>query len=157
MMFLAANLQKRPETLCDVTLAVISEPMFTGSLSIPWKLPTYLSPKITLTLTFYLGQNIGLGRGRLEVSQLFTLVMAPPSWVSLFAPAGFVARRFRTHALRLLNSKKRRDCSQSTFWVKFEKSWMRKRDGVKFSSISLQACQNRSLLGDDISLMRINC
>ena len=128
MMFLAANLQKRPETLCDVTLAVISEPMFTGSLSIPWKLPTYPSPKPTLTLTFYLGQNIGLGSGRWEVSQLFTLEMAPLSWASLFAPAGFAARRLRTHTLPLLNSKKRRDCSQSSFWGKFEKSWIRKRD-----------------------------
>ena len=115
MMFLAANLQKRPETLCDVTLAVISEPMFTGSLSIPWKLPTYPSPKPTLTLTFYLGQNIGLGSGRWEVSQLFTLEMAQLSWASLFVPAGFAARRLRTHTLPILNSKKRRDCSQSTF------------------------------------------
>ena len=128
MMFLAANLQKRPETLCDVTLAVISEPMFTGSLSIPWKLPTYPSPKPTLTLTFYVGKNINLGRGRWGVSQLFNLEMAPPSWASLFAPAGFAARRLRTHTLPLLNSKKRRDCSQSSFWVKFEKSWIRKRD-----------------------------
>ena len=115
MMFLAANLQKRPETLCDVTLAVFSEPMFTGSLSILWKLPTYPSSKPTLTLTFYLGQNIGLGSGRWEVSQLFTLEMAPLSWASLFAPAGFAARRLRTHTLPLLNSKKRRDFSQSTF------------------------------------------
>ena len=128
MMFLAANLQKRPETLCDVTLAVISEPMFTGSLSIPWKLHTYPSPKPTLTLTFYVGKNINLGRGRWGVSQLFNLEMAPPSWASLFAPAGFAARRLRTHTLPLLNSKKRRDCSQSSFWVKFEKSWIRKRD-----------------------------
>ena len=116
MMFeFLANLQKQPETLCDVTLAVISEPMFTGSLTILWKLPTYPSPKPTLTLNFYLGQNIGLGRGRWEVSQLFTLEMAPPSWASLFALAGFAARRLRTHTFPLLNSKKRRDCSQSSF------------------------------------------
>ena len=33
------------------------------------KLPTYSSPKPTLTLSSYLGQNVGLGRGRWAVSQ----------------------------------------------------------------------------------------
>ena len=28
-----------------------------------WKLPTYPSPKLTVTVTSYLGQNVGLGVG----------------------------------------------------------------------------------------------
>ena len=28
-----------------------------------WKLPTYPSPKLTVTVTSYLGQNVGLGDG----------------------------------------------------------------------------------------------
>ena len=29
----------------------------------PWELPTYLSPKLTLTLTSHLGKNVGLREG----------------------------------------------------------------------------------------------
>ena len=34
-----------------------------GSFYVSVKLPTYPSPKLTLTLTSYLGQNVGLGEG----------------------------------------------------------------------------------------------
>ena len=34
-----------------------------GYLYVPGKLPTYPSHKSTLTLTFHLGQNVGLGEG----------------------------------------------------------------------------------------------
>ena len=34
-----------------------------GSFYVSVKLPTYLSPKPTLTLSSYLGQNFGLGEG----------------------------------------------------------------------------------------------
>ena len=34
-----------------------------GSLYVSGKLPTYPSPKPTLTLTFHLGENVGLGEG----------------------------------------------------------------------------------------------
>ena len=34
-----------------------------GSFYVSVKLPTYPSPKQTLTLTSYLGQNVGLGEG----------------------------------------------------------------------------------------------
>jgi len=34
-----------------------------GSLYLSGKLPTYPSPKPTLTLTSHLGQNVGLGEG----------------------------------------------------------------------------------------------
>ena len=36
---------------------------FVGSFYVPVKLPTYPSPKPTLTLSSYLGQNVGLGEG----------------------------------------------------------------------------------------------
>ena len=36
---------------------------FAGSSYVSGKLPTYPSPKPTLTLTSYLGQNVGLGEG----------------------------------------------------------------------------------------------
>ena len=39
------------------------------SFCVSVKLPTYSSPKPTLTLSSYLGQNVGLGRGRWAVSQ----------------------------------------------------------------------------------------
>ena len=32
-------------------------------MQFPGKLPTYSSPKSTLTLTSHLGQNVGLGEG----------------------------------------------------------------------------------------------
>ena len=34
-----------------------------GSLNVTRELPTYPSPKLTLTLTSHLGQNVGLGEG----------------------------------------------------------------------------------------------
>ena len=34
-----------------------------GSLNVSGKLPTYSSPKPTLTITSHLGQNVGLGEG----------------------------------------------------------------------------------------------
>ena len=34
-----------------------------GSFYVSGKLPTYPSPKPTLTLSSYLGQNVGLGEG----------------------------------------------------------------------------------------------
>ena len=34
-----------------------------GSFYVSMKLPTYPSPKPTLTLSSYLGQNVGLGEG----------------------------------------------------------------------------------------------
>ena len=34
-----------------------------GSIQVSAKLPTYPSPELTLTLTFHLGQNDGLGEG----------------------------------------------------------------------------------------------
>ena len=40
-----------------------------GSVYVSLKLPTYPSPKPTLTLSSYLGQNVGLGRGTWAVSQ----------------------------------------------------------------------------------------
>ena len=40
-----------------------------GSFYVSVKLPTYPSPKPTLTLSSYLGKNIGLGEGRWAVSQ----------------------------------------------------------------------------------------
>ena len=39
------------------------------SIQVSGKLPTYPSPKLTLTLTSRLGQNDSLGEGRREVSQ----------------------------------------------------------------------------------------
>ena len=41
-----------------------------GSLYVSGKLPTYPSPKPTLTLTSHLGQNIGLGEGKSLLSVL---------------------------------------------------------------------------------------
>ena len=39
-------------------------PMFmTGSIKVSGKLPICPSPKLTLTLTSHLGQNVGLGEG----------------------------------------------------------------------------------------------
>ena len=35
-----------------------------GSLNVSRKLPTYPSPKPTLTLTSHFGQNVGLGEGQ---------------------------------------------------------------------------------------------
>ena len=40
-----------------------------GEWEVSGKLPTYPSPKLTLTLTSHLGQNDGLGEGRWTVSQ----------------------------------------------------------------------------------------
>ena len=37
--------------------------MISFSLDVSAKLPTYSPPKSTLTLTFHLGQNVGLGEG----------------------------------------------------------------------------------------------
>ena len=34
-----------------------------GSIKVSGKLPTYPSPKLTLTLTSHLGENLGLGEG----------------------------------------------------------------------------------------------
>ena len=42
---------------------VIGTPVMAGSLYVFGKLPTYPSPKPTLTLTSRLGQNAGLGGG----------------------------------------------------------------------------------------------
>ena len=42
----------------DVLVAAV-----TGSLYVSRKLPTYPSPKSTLTLNSQLGQNVGLGEG----------------------------------------------------------------------------------------------
>ena len=36
---------------------------FGGSIKVSGKLPTHLSPELTLTLTSHLGQNDGLGEG----------------------------------------------------------------------------------------------
>ena len=41
----------------------IYTPRNEGSLYVSGKLPTYPSPKPTLTLTSHLGQNVGLGEG----------------------------------------------------------------------------------------------
>ena len=43
--------------------------MVSRSLYISGKLPTYPSPKLILTLTIYLGQNIGLGEGQVNSFQ----------------------------------------------------------------------------------------
>ena len=37
-----------------------------GSFYVSWKLPTYPSPKPTLTLSSYLEQNVGLGEGQVS-------------------------------------------------------------------------------------------
>ena len=37
-----------------------------GSIYVSGKLPTYPSPKSTLTLTSHLGQNVGLGEGKVD-------------------------------------------------------------------------------------------
>ena len=47
---------------------------FSGYMVVSGKLPTYLSPNLTLTLTSFFGQMLGLGRGRWEVSQKRLLI-----------------------------------------------------------------------------------
>ena len=48
-----------------------------GSLYVTGKLPTYPSPKLTLTLTSHLGQNVGLGEGRWAVSRKRIMMTTP--------------------------------------------------------------------------------
>ena len=48
------------------------------------KLPTYPSPKPTLTLSSYLGQNVGLGRGRWSVSQKRKMIRNLATWRVLY-------------------------------------------------------------------------
>ena len=45
-----------------------AQPCNSGSIQVSGKLPTYPSPKLTLTLASHLGQNVGLGRGWWAVS-----------------------------------------------------------------------------------------
>ena len=48
-----------------------------GSLYVTGKLPTYPSPKLKLTLTSHLGQNVGLGEGRWVVSRKRIMMTTP--------------------------------------------------------------------------------
>ena len=48
-----------------------------GSLYVTGKLPTFPSPKRTLTLTSHLGQNVGLGEGRWAVSRKRIMMTTP--------------------------------------------------------------------------------
>ena len=52
-----------PRLLQDLLRNLLELKMVSRSLYISWKLPTYPSPKLILTLTIYLGQNVGLGKG----------------------------------------------------------------------------------------------
>ena len=56
-------LPTRPTTLILGGNAQSPFHSYFGSLYVSGKLPTYPSPKPTLTLTSHLGQNIGLGEG----------------------------------------------------------------------------------------------
>ena len=49
-------------------MKMFRNPDYLGAI-VPGKLPTYPSPKPTLTLTSHLRQNVGLGEGRWTVSQ----------------------------------------------------------------------------------------
>ena len=48
--------------ICESSEAYRCHPIF-GSFYVSGKLPIYPSPKPTLTLSSYLGQNVGLGKG----------------------------------------------------------------------------------------------
>ena len=48
---------------CGIDGCFLMLPAYTASLYVSGKLPTYPSPKLTLTLTAHLGQNICLGEG----------------------------------------------------------------------------------------------
>ena len=48
---------------CGIDGCFLMLPAYTASLYVSGKLPTYPSPKLTLTLAAHLGQNVGLGEG----------------------------------------------------------------------------------------------
>ena len=48
---------------CLIQCIVLNKKTIVGSFSVSAKLPTYPSPKPTLTLTSPLGQNVGLREG----------------------------------------------------------------------------------------------